>query len=189
MKKTLLASALMLASAAATAADFKYTYGEIGYGELDDDGDALFFGGAVDLQQGFGIIGSYYAVDFDDDADGHIFTIGGQFHTPINKQLDFVASVQLINAEVEWDNCPRWADCSEDDTGLLLRGGLRFAIQHNLQLEGDISYNTNDFWEDDELGIKAGVRFFADRQLSLALGFASDQELDGLYFSGRYDFK
>jgi hypothetical protein len=189
MKKTLLASALMLASAVATAADFKYTYGEVGYGELDDDGDALFFGGAVDLQQGFGIVGSYYAVDFDDDADGHIFTVGAQFHTPINNQADFVASVQLINADVEWDNCPSWADCSEDDTGLLLRGGIRFAIQQNLQLEGDLSYITNDFWEDDELGIKAGVRFFVDRQLSLAIGLASDQELDGLYFSGRYDFK
>lgn len=186
MKKTLLASALMLASAVATAADFKYTYGEIGYGELDHDGDALFFGGAVDIQQGFGVIGSFYALDFDDDADGTIFTIGGQFHTPINKQADFVASVQLINADVEWGNCR--GDCSEDDTGLLLRGGIRFAIQQNLQLEGDISYNTNDFWDDDELGIKAGLRFFPDRKLSLAIGIASDQELDGLYFSGRYDF-
>lgn len=186
LKKTFLASALMLATASAVASDFKYTYGEIGYGELDDNGDALYFGGAVDIQQGFGLIGSFYAADFDDDADGTIFTIGGQFHTPINNKADFVGSVQLINADVEWD-CG-WDECSEDDTGLLLRGGIRYAIQQNLQLEGDLSYITNDFWEDDELGIKAGLRFFLDRQVSIAGGIASDQELDGLFISGRYDF-
>src|SRR5690606_25558570 len=118
MKKTLLASALMLATASAAAADFKYTYGEIGFGEVDD-GDALFFGGAVDLQQGLGLIGSYYTVDFDNDIDGDIFTIGAQFHAPINNRADFVASLQLINAEVD---CPRNYFCPDDDTGALLRG-------------------------------------------------------------------
>lgn len=186
MKKTLLASALLLATTAASAADFNYTYGELGFGEGPGDGDGLFFGGAVDLQQGFGIVGAYYALDFErgnvDDGDLDIFTIGVQFHTPLNNQADFVGSVQLINAEVDWG----YGD--EDDTGLLLRGGIRFAIQQNLQLEGDLSYNTNDFWEDDELGIRAALRFYADRQLSIAGGVASDQELDGLFVSGRYDF-
>lgn len=193
MKKTILASALLLACTSASAANFNYTYAEVGYGE-QDDGDSLFFGGAADIQRGFGLIGSFYTLDFDNDADGHIFTIGGLFHTPINHQLDFVGSVQLVNAEVEWEYCARyWSGrvChseSEDDTGLLLKGGLRFAIQHNFHLEGDLSYNTNDFWDGDELGIRAGARFYPDRKLSLALGVASDQELDGLYFSGRYDF-
>ena len=190
MKKTLLASALMLACASASAAGFKYTYGEVGYGDLDH-GDALFFGGAVDIQQGFGLIGSYYSQDFDGGADGHIFTIGGQFHAPINRQLDFVGSIQLINAEREGRDCSSWGRCyswSDDDTGLLLKGGVRFAIQQNLHLEGDISYNTNDYWDGDELGIRAGVRFYPVREVSLALGVASDQELDGLYISGRFDF-
>lgn len=189
MKKTLLASALLLAASTASAADFNYTYGEIGFGEGRYDGDGIFFGGAVDLQQGFGLIGSYYIMDievgpFDGDVD--IFTIGGQFHTKLSPQADFVASVQLVNAEVDFDDC--FGDCSDDDTGLLLRGGVRFAIQQNLQLEGDLSYNTNDYWDEDELGIKAGLRFYADRQLSIAGGVASDQELDGLFISGRYDF-
>lgn len=185
MKKTLLASALLLAASTASAANFNYTYGEIGFGEGRYDGDGIFFGGAVDLQQGFGVMGSYYLLDTGrryGDVDIDIFTIGGQFHTRLSPQADLVASVQLVNAEI--DDCV--GDC--DDTGLLLRGGIRFAIQQNLQLEGDLSYNTNDYWDDDELGIKAGLRFYADRQLSIAFGVASDQELDGLYVSGRYDF-
>ena len=191
MKKTLLASALILASAAASAADFKYTYGEIGYGESLGDGDGLYFGGAVDLQQGFGLVGAYYLMDYDSSrygkGDFDIFTIGGQFHTKIGPQADFVGSVQLVNADADCDWYGR--DYCDDDTGLLLRGGIRFAIQQNLQLEGDLSYNTNDYWDGDELGIKAGLRFFVDRQLSLAVGVASDQELDGLWLSGRYDLK
>ncbi|HVK99826.1 MAG TPA: outer membrane beta-barrel protein [Dongiaceae bacterium] len=189
MKKTLLASALLLLTAPAMAANFNYTYVEGGYGEVDSgddvDGDALFLGGSVDIQQGFGLIGSFYTIDFDEEADGTIFTVGAQFHTPISNQADFVGSVQLINAEVDFDDC--YGDCSEDDTGLLLRGGVRFAIQQNLHLEGDISYIDNDFWDDDELGLKAGLRFFINRQFSLAGGFASDQELDGLFISGRFD--
>lgn len=190
MKKALLASALLLASSTAGAAGFGYSYLELGYGEVDD-GDALFFGGAAQLQRGLGVVGSYYTIDFDEDADGEIFTGGLQFNTPIGAKTDFVGSVQLINAEIEYKIYRgRFLGTyteSEDDTGLLLRGGIRHALQQNLQLEGDISYNTNDFWEDDELGIKAGVRFYADRQLSIGVGIASDQELDGLYISGRYD--
>jgi len=191
MKKTLLASALLLAASTASAANFNYTYGEIGYGEGPADGDGIFFGGAVDLQQGFGLIGSYYALDYDggrwaEDGDFDIFTVGLQFHTALNNQADFVGSVQLINADAD---CEAFGtDYCDDENGLLLRGGIRFAIQQNLQLEGDLSYNTNDYWDDDELGIKAGLRFYADRQLSIAFGVASDQELDGLYVSGRYDF-
>ncbi len=198
MKKALLASAIMLASTAANASGFGYSYLELGFGEAGteggEDGDALFFGGAAQLQRGLGVIGSFYTVDFGDNVDGEIFTAGLQFNTPLGAKTDFVGSVQLINAEVEWE----WKGChwydpervcrgSKDDTGLLLRGGIRHLVQQNLQLEGDVSYNTNDLWEDDEVGIKAGVRFYADRQLSVALGVASDQELDGVFISGRYD--
>lgn len=192
MKKALLASALMLASTTAGAAGFSYNYLELGFGEVDD-GDGLFFGGAAQLQRGLGVIGSFYTLDFDDDADGEIFTAGLQFNSSVGARTDFVGSVQLINAEEEGVEEVRVGRVvyrdpySVDDTGLLLRGGLRHSVQQNLQLEGDISYNTNDLWEDDEVGIKAGVRFYADRQLSVAVGVASDQELDGLYISGRYD--
>lgn len=187
MKKALLASAMLLASTTVSAADFRYNYLELGFGEVDD-GDALFFGGVAEIQRGLGVIGSFYTLDFDNDKEGEYFTVGLQFNSPLNSKTDFVGSVQLINAEVEWEN--RWGrNFSEDDTGLLLRAGLRHALQNKLQLEGDLSYNTNDFWDNDELGLKAGVRFYANCQLSIAVGVASDQELDGVYVSGRYDLK
>lgn len=189
MKKALLASVMLLASTTAGAAGFGYSYLELGYGEVDD-GDGLFFGGAAQLQRGLGVVGSYYTLDFDNDADGDIFTVGLQFNTSVGARTDFVGSVQLINAEVEYEVYHNRFDrhtVSEDDTGLLLRGGLRHALQQNLQLEGDLSYISNDLWDDNELGIKVGVRFYADRKLSVAAGIASDQELDGIYVSGRYD--
>ena len=107
MKKTLLASALLLAANSALAGNFGYTYVEGGFGE-HDDGDGFFLGGAADIQQGFGVIGSYYALELDDDdrwydedVTADIFTVGVQFHTPLNSQADFVGSVQLINAETK----------------------------------------------------------------------------------------
>lgn len=191
MKKALFASALMLASTTAGAAGFSYSYLDLGYGELDE-GDALFIGGAAQVQRGMSVIGSFYTVDFDGDADGEILTVGVQFNTPVGPGTDFVGSVQLINAEVEQEiylgRFVGTRTISEDDTGLLLRAGLRHSVQQNFQLEGDISYNTNDLWEDDEFGIKAGARVYFDRQLSMAVGVANDQELDGLYVSGRFDF-
>lgn len=198
MKKALLASAMVLASATANAAGFGYSYLELGFGETDsageNDGDALFFGGAAQIQRGLSVLGSYYTLDLDDGFDGEIFTGGLQFNTPIGARTDFVGSVQLIYAEVEWDRAVRvgryyidYDKGSVDDTGLLLRGGVRHSVQQNLQLEGDVTYNTNDLWEDDEVGIRGAVRFYADRQLSVAVGVASDQELDGLFISGRYD--
>ncbi len=189
MKKLLLASALVLASAAASAADFKYTYGEVGYGEGYGDGDGLYFDGALDLPQGFGIMASLYKLDYDrrwGDGDFNILTLGAQFHAPINNQVDFVGSVQWVSADADCNFAGR--DVCEDENGILLKGGVRFALQQNLQLEGDLSYNTNDYWDDNELGLRAGLRFYVDRQLSLAAGVTNDQELDGFYVSGRYDF-
>jgi len=186
MKKIFLSGALLLASTITMAADFKYTYGEVGFGEGRGDGEGLFIGGAVDLQQGFGIVGAYYALDYErglnEDGDLDIFTIGMQYHTQLNTQADFVGSIQMIHAELDRNR----GDI--DDTGLLLRGGIRYAFQQNLHLEGDLSYITNDFWDDDELGVKVGLRFYPASQLSMAVGAANDQELDGLYISGRYDF-
>lgn len=190
MKKALISAALVLAAGSASAADFRYTYLEVGYGEAqiqDTDGDSLFLGGAVDLQQGVGLIGSYYSMSMDNHVDGDVFTVGGQFHTKLNNQADMVASVQLIDADFDYRH--NGVHYGDSDTGLLVSAGLRFAVQQNLQLEGDISYNTNDFWDGNEFGLKAGARFFVDRQLSIAAGVASDQEVDGLYISGRYDLK
>ena len=74
MNKTLLAAALALAANTALAGNFNYTYIEGGYGEVDtgddgDDGDALFIGGSVDLQKGFG---SLRATGQEDDREVHL---------------------------------------------------------------------------------------------------------------------
>lgn len=188
MKKTVIAGAFMLASASASAAGFNYNYLELGYGDIDH-GDAIFFGGSAQIQRGLDLVGSYYDLDFDGPASGSIFTAGVQFNTPIGPKTDFVGSVQLIKAEweVEYRYNHRTRSVSDDDTGLMLRGGVRHAIQSNILLEGDISYISNDFWDNNELGLKADVRFYATRQFSVAAGVASDQELDGIFVSGRFD--
>ncbi|CBL44495.1 hypothetical protein HDN1F_09120 [gamma proteobacterium HdN1] len=188
MKKLLVSGAFMLASATASAAGFNYTYVEGGYGEVDN-GDAFFVAGSAQLQRGLSVIGSYHRVDFDGPFDGDIYTVGAQINTPVGPATDFFASASAVRMEVDTTRRVLWyrEKVTARDTGLLVRAGLRHQLQSNLHLEGDVSYNTNDFWDENELGIRGAVRYFFAPQVSAAVGFASDQELDGIFVSGRFE--
>ena len=188
MKKTLISAMMLMASSAALAGDFHYSYVEAGYGETDHGGDGLFVGGAMDLKQGLGLIGSFYSQNLDHDVTRDILTFGGQFHTPLDNRTDFVASMQLVSADADCKNAFGYDVC-DSKTGLLARAGVRFTVQPKLQLEGDLSYNTNDYWDGSELGLKVGARYYVDPHLSLTAGVASNQENDGIYLGGRYDLK
>lgn len=180
-------AALLATSAAANAANFNYNYVEGAFGEIDgdgwvDDGDAIYLGGAMELNKDFGLLGSVGLIDVG-PADGTVLRGGGLFHTGINKDLDFVGTLELVYST--WD-APAGAD--DDDLGFAASGGVRYAVQDNFQLEGKLTLVEVDPF-DDGLGLSFGARYFLNKQFSAAAGIANDAEFDGLWVNVRYDLK
>ncbi len=179
-------AALMAAAGAAQAGAFSYNYIEGGFGEIDgdgwvDDGDAIYFGGAMELDKQFGLLGSLGLIDIG-QFDGTVLRGGGLFHTPINKDLDFVGTLELVYSD--WDT-PFGGD---DDLGFAASGGVRYAVQDNFQIEGKLTVVEVDPF-DDGLGLSVGARYYMNKQLSAAAGIANDAEFDGLWINLRYDLK
>lgn len=180
MFRVLPLAGLMLASAGAHAAGLSYDYVEGSLGEYDDL-DGIYVGAAKSLDKQFGIIGALGLLD-DGPVDVTVLRAGALFHTPIQKDLDFVATLELVYAD--WDA----GSFGDDDIGFAASGGVRYAVQDNFQLEGKLTVTEVDPFEDG-LGISLDGRYYFNPQFSGAIGLASDAEFDGLFLNVRYDFK
>lgn len=181
----LLALALA-ASGSAAAAGINYNYIEGGFGELEGDGDALFFNGAFDISKNVGLVGGLYFGDYDPNVDITGIEFGAQYHQPLKSNLSFHAGIKVLHIEAEW-NHPVFGGYEEDDTGLIANAGLRFQVQPKIQLEGDLKFTSNDMLVDDGIGAQVAARFYLDQNFSIAPGLAVDTELDGIFVGLRYD--
>lgn len=177
MRKTLLASALLMAAAAAHAAPFSYDLVEGGYGEIDE-ADSLFIKGSKALDKNLYVLGGLYAAE-DNNQDGFMLEGGLGYHLPLSKQADLVLNGQLLYADNDVD----------DDLGAILRAGVRFTPADRVELEGNLAFSSNDVIFDDGIGLDVYGRYFFNKQFSGALGLHSDTELDGLSLSVRYNFR
>lgn len=201
MRKQILKSALLaaaiLGATSAMAAPINYSYVEGGFGQLDE-GDAVFFNGAKDLNQNWDLVGGLEIGQFDfgamganADIDLTMLEIGGQYHQPVDSRLSWHAGLKLLYVKVEGDiTHPVFGTIGsfdEDDVGLVANGGLRFLVNPKFQLEGDIKLFMNDALADDGLGLQGAARYYFDPKFSVAGGLAVDTELDGLFVSLRYD--
>lgn len=179
-------AALMVASVGAQAAGFSYDYVEASVGEYDDL-DGFYVGGAMGLNQQFGLLGSIGMLD-DGPFDVTVIRGGGLFHSAIQKDLDVFATLEIVYADYEY--CRPFAGCGgDDDMGFAAAGGLRYAVQDNFQLEGKLTLTESDAFDDTDLGISLNGRYYFNQQFSGALGLASDAEFDGIYLNARYDLK
>lgn len=184
-KSAALALALGVSGAAA-AADFNYNYVEGGFGELDDDGEALFVNAAHDIAPNVGLVGGLYIGDVDPNIDITGLEFGVQFHQALKSNIGFNAGLKLLHIEAEFDH-PVFGSQDIDDTGFIANAGLRFQVQPKIQLEGDLKYSSNDVLDDDGFGAQVAGRFYLNNQFSIAPGLAMDTEFDGLFVGVRYD--
>lgn len=182
----LLALALA-ASGSAAAADLNYNYVEGGFGELEGDGDALFFNGAFDIAKNVGLVGGVYFGDYDPNVDVTGLEFGVQYHQALKSNMSFHAGIKLLHIEAEWSHPVFGNSYEADDTGFIANAGMRFKVQPNIQLEGDLKLSSNDMLADDGLGAQVAARFYINDQFSIAPGLAVDTELDGIFVGLRYD--
>lgn len=186
-----LALALLTAaigSNAVAAETFDYNYVEAGFGD-QDGGDTVFMAGSYDVAEQVNVVAGFYGIDVG-FADGTIIELGAGMHAPLSNDLDAYGVVGIAHASIDCSvTVPFFGtikgDC--DGTDLMARGGLRFAVDKQLQFEGELSWFNGDVL--DGLGLRVGARYYLDPQISLTGGFASDQEMDGLYIGARYDLK
>ena len=183
--KILSAAALLAASVGVQAASFSYDYVEGAFGEIDD-ADGFYVGGSKGLDKQFGVLGAVGIIDFD-GGDGTVLRGGAFFHTPIQQDLDFFGTLEVVFSDFEIDP-PGPGKFSDDDLGFAAGAGVRFAVQDNFQLEGKLVVVEVDPF-DDGLGLSLNARYFLNSQLSAAVGVADDAEFDGLFVNVRYDLK
>lgn len=182
IRRFVLAGVLALSAGVAAAAPFSYNYVEGGFGEVDH-GDALFVGGSAALDKNLYVLGSLYALDFNNDVSGAYLEGGIGYHVPLSAEADFFVNGQLLYANFNH------VGNDDDDLGAIARAGVRFMVVPKLELEGSLALSSNDFLQDDGVGLSASARYYFQPALSGALGFSSDTELDGFFVSARYNFK
>lgn len=200
-KKTLLVSGIALAISVPAMAEqrtsavrdngFSYDYGQLAYDNWDFDNgwdvDALTAEGAFALDEHLFMRGglSFYDGDWDrgnfndPDVDGHRIYVGLGFHSPLQQNLDFVGSADLIWDEVDYD----FGD--DDDLGFELRGGVRFAPAEKVELSGGLSYM--DVYDDD-LAVYGEGLYKVTPAVDLGARAKLGGDIDTFGVFGRYNF-
>lgn len=161
-------------------AHFNYTYAEFDVCWVDPD-----YSGS-DTEIGFQLLGSASVyrdlfvrasyLDSGGDADVSLFKIGAGWAFPIQEGLDAYGLLQFAQVDVG----------SADDTGWAVEGGVRYAVNEKIELNGLLELV--DF-EDTELGFGAGGRYLFTPQLSAGLNFETISDFANIFYLGlRYDF-
>jgi hypothetical protein len=138
-KKILLACLVGL-PCAAYADGFQYTYLDAGYidsrgtlGLFDADGNGFGVGGAYAFNRTVNAFADYSNQHFSGGLDGSSYDFGVGGHWAIQKDLDFLAGLSWVHANVDT------AFGSANDNGLGVRAGVRYRYNNKLELQGGIN--------------------------------------------------
>ncbi|MFZ5561593.1 MAG: hypothetical protein ACOY41_08750 [Pseudomonadota bacterium] len=163
-------------------AEFSYDYIQAGFGEVDDDAEALFAGGSKSIDRNLFILGSLFGVDSDYGVEGMYLEAGLGYAMPLTPEADLFVNGQVLYANFDVSG-------DDDDIGGIARAGVRFMPMSKVELEGAAAMSSNDLLIDDGFGLDASARYYFDQRFSAALGFSKDTELDGMFVNVRYHFQ
>jgi Outer membrane protein beta-barrel domain len=187
MQRTTLAMALLALSATASAGEFDYNYLTVGYGNtefdgIDVDGDGFGLGGSFALSDSYHVFAGYDTASLDFDIDVTRWGAGIGWNTGISPTVDLVTRLSYQFIELEADGFG-----SEDDNGLGLGVGLRFAASKALELDAGIDYvDYGDGGDDTAFGV-GGLYSFSE---AFAVGLAGSwsDDVSSYTVSGRFYF-
>ena len=175
--KTLVLLAALLASSTAFAqnaqqqsADLDYSYLELRFVDVDNNGDGLRFGGSFDFGNNWLLVGSVTSLDFNDNVDATWYEIGAGYVWHYTNDWDFVATLRYASAEV--DN----PGGSNTDNGVAFSGGVRGWLVPKFELRGSVNHVT--VGDSDTYLELAGDYHFTPRfAAGLSLEFAGDNDI------------
>ena len=168
-------------------AEFNYTSAEFNYVldvEIDDtslDGDGFSLGGSFTIADGFYLGGSYEDYDLDAGWDGELLELGGGYFHPIDDDLDFVATLSILDVEVSR------RDTSFDDDGLKLGGGVRARLADAVEVDAMLEYVDMDEGDSD-MGIALRGRYYISPEFAVQAeaSFGTDFEVLGIGIRGEF---
>jgi hypothetical protein len=174
MKRAICLIGLVALPLGAQADGFDYTFVEGGIvntevdaGAFDVDGDGFGIGGSFAVADNIHILASYTDEDYDLGIDGNTLSIGAGFNTALSTDLDLIAHISYVNAELEA------GPFSVDEDGYSLGAGIRARTGDKVELEAGLDYVDLD--ESDTVLRVGGRYYFND---AFAVG-ASIADTDG----------
>lgn len=169
MKRKLLIMAALLPMTA-MAQELDYTFVEASYlnsdrdaGAFDVDGDGLALKGSLSITDSVFVFADYLTYDYDAGVDANSYDLGAGIRWPLQPELDLIADVAWVHAEVETP----FGDA--DDDGLGIGVGLRTRVHDQVELQGGIRYV--DLEESDTFLSLSGRYYFTE---SVAAGLGLD---------------
>ena len=170
MKRTPVLVGLLLAPWLAQADGFNYSYFEggiasadIDVGPLDVDADGLVIGGSYGITDELYLFGSYEEQDFDFGIDGDVLMLGAGFYTGISQDLDFVADLAYVDAEVST------GFGSADESGYAIRAGIRSRLSDAVELDAGLRYVDID---DSDTLIGVSGRYYFNESVAVGGAFS-----------------
>lgn len=168
-------------SLATHAADFNYSYGQLGYETGDFEG--LVLTGSYEVNKDIFVIAHYASTTNDDfgvDVDYTEISIGAGYHMPVNKEMDAVFTVSLVDGDIDGPVVG-----AGSDTGVLLTAGVRYNLNEKVEFAGNVTYNST---LDIDFGLQAEARYNINKTMSAGLNFTSSDSIDGLGVNFRIGF-
>lgn len=162
----------------AAKSNFSYNYGEVALGSIDFngiDGTDIRVEGSFDIQPNINLIGGYDDLSLDFNVDVTFVYVGGGYHQAVNKEVDVFVWLAYLDAEINTFN----------DTGFMIKGGARYALDSKVELTGGARYI--DIFGDTDISIFGGGRYKLGKRMSVGGGVELG-DLDRLEVSFRIEF-
>jgi predicted porin len=185
-------SATAAAQGTAGSPGLSYTYAEIGYGQLDFDGnpdidgDGLGIAGSYALTDQFHLVANYSTADLDLDVDYTDFGVGFGFNTPISDSIDVVATLSYVYREFDSPG-----SSSNDDSGLGGGLGLRALVNPQIEVFGGVKYDNlsdSDSDSDSDTALALGARYNFNEKFSAGLAGSWSDDVSSYTLTGRMNF-
>jgi hypothetical protein len=165
----------------ASAAAPNYSYVEVGYNDVDIEGESLdgFFAGASFGGKNFHVFGRYN----DNDADLIDITtwwLGGGWHGGLGEKADVIAEVAYLDTSVDVLSL---GDAS--DSGYFARGGVRWRLIKLFEIGGWVRYQ--DIADDTDTGYELNAIFNVWR-IGIGLGYEDISDAETLNAFVRFNF-
>lgn len=174
----------------AQAANFNYTYGQVGFETGDFDG--LTLTGSYEVNEELFVLARYAALTNDEsgiDIDYTDISVGAGYHMPVDEKTDAVFTVSFDSAEVDTPSVTilgfTFPGSTVDDTGLLITAGVRHNLNAQIELGGGIYHNSTF---DGDTGIQGEARYNINTAMSASVSFVTGDFVDGLGINFRMGF-
>ena len=169
MARSFLFILLAVISATAGAQGLSYNYFQGSYGsiDLDDsvidtDGTGFGISGSLALNENFHVTGEYQTADMDFGIDLNLWEAHLGYNTNVSENLDFIAHIGYLRADIDASGL------GTDDDGFLIGGGVRAALNSNMELNGSLDYIDFDAG-DSEMRANAGFLVGLTEDLSVGV--------------------